>query len=313
MKNDPRARGVAGMTAVPNLERVITPDEASFVFRIDDYPMERAVWNSHPEYEIHLIRKGTGTAFVGDYVGEFRPGNLVIVGSWLPHDWVSYHARNETIPGRDLVIQFDRQRLQETAAHFPELSEIVPFLDRALRGIEIRGEAAQEAAKLAESIGELNGLKRLARFFELLSFMAHAKKSRVLSSDTFNPEVDVTGIRTTQNAIAFIRENVSEPISLNDVAKFVGLGANKLSRQFKRCTGITYSDYILQIRIGKACQLLEENDAPIADICYSVGYGNLSNFNRSFRNIKGTTPSKFRRDRRDRSSITTPFTQGTSP
>src|ERR1700704_241792 len=62
--------------ARPRFEQVLTAENETFLWRIDDYPWARSVWNFHPEFEIHLIRKSTGTVFIGDYIGEFSPGHL---------------------------------------------------------------------------------------------------------------------------------------------------------------------------------------------------------------------------------------------
>ncbi|MBE0579539.1 hypothetical protein [Devosia sp.] len=84
---------------VPRFERIVTREDESFLWRRDDYPWERNVWNYHPEVEIHLINNASGIAFVGDYIGEFGPGHLTIVGGGLPHDWVTTLNPGQRIEG----------------------------------------------------------------------------------------------------------------------------------------------------------------------------------------------------------------------
>ena len=98
--------------ARPRFEQVLTAENETFLWRIDDYPWARSIWNFHPEFEIHLIRKSTGTVFIGDYIGEFSPGHLTIVGGGLPHNWVSHIRAGETVNSRDLVVQFDPEKLR---------------------------------------------------------------------------------------------------------------------------------------------------------------------------------------------------------
>jgi mannose-6-phosphate isomerase-like protein (cupin superfamily) len=87
---------------------IIPPDPNHSVrWHEHDYPSPIARWNYHPEYEIHLIRKGTGKFIVGDHVGTFEAGQVSLVGSGLPHDWVSDLAPGEVLEKRDAVIQFD--------------------------------------------------------------------------------------------------------------------------------------------------------------------------------------------------------------
>ena len=119
----------------PAFEHIVTEASDSFLWRLDDYPWERNVWNFHPEYEIHLLRKSSGVVLVGDHIGEFGPGYLAIVGGGLPHDWVTSVQPGELIEGRDIVLQFDPERLRGSAGLLPELRELEPFLERSLRGI----------------------------------------------------------------------------------------------------------------------------------------------------------------------------------
>ena len=83
----------------PVFERVVTGHDETFLWRCDDYPWERNVWNVHPEVEIHLVRHASGVALIGDHIGAFEPGHLAMVGGGLPHDWVTPTQGGEVIRG----------------------------------------------------------------------------------------------------------------------------------------------------------------------------------------------------------------------
>jgi AraC-like DNA-binding protein len=70
---------------------------------------------------------------------------------------------------------------------------------------------------------------------------------------------------------------------------------SRFSRFFRRATGITFPDFVNRVRVNRAGQLLMESDRLISHICYEVGFNNVSNFNRRFLEVKGVTPSEFRR------------------
>ena len=91
--------------ACPQFELIVGDPAASFRWNRHDYPSALARWNYHPEYEIHLIAESVGKMFVGDYIGAFGPGNLLLVGPDLPHHWVSDLAPGERVKGRDIVLQ----------------------------------------------------------------------------------------------------------------------------------------------------------------------------------------------------------------
>lgn len=149
----------------PQFERIAPSEGDTFVWRVDDYPWRRSVWNCHPEVEIHLIRHSSGTALIGDFVGDFGPGELVLVGSWLPHDWISHCKPGEKIAGRDLIIQFDPKVISGAVSFFPELSAINDLLERALCGLRFAPSVAQNFAVTMEKLGNLVGPQRLARLF----------------------------------------------------------------------------------------------------------------------------------------------------
>src|SRR3954466_8626188 len=84
-------------TMEPDLEVVqIRPGE-SFAAWAHGYPYRTVRWHFHPEYELHMVVATTGRYFVGDFIGEFAPGNLVLTGPNLPHNWVSDLPKDTSI------------------------------------------------------------------------------------------------------------------------------------------------------------------------------------------------------------------------
>ena len=98
----------------------------------------------------------------------------------------------------------------------------------------------------------------------------------------------------------FAHAQVMAPLSLADVAAELGMSESRFSRFFRRATGNSFTDFVSRVRINSACHLLMQTDCFIADICFQVGFSNLANFNRRFLEIKGMTPSEFRRQAESR-------------
>ena len=279
----------------PVFEHVMTEPSKSFLWRLDDYPWGRNVWNFHPEYEIHLIRNASGVALVGDHIGPFEPGYLAVVGSGLPHDWVTDTAPGELIVGRDIVLQFDPEQIRSAAATLPELLEIDPFMTRALRGVSFHGETRRRGAELLEEMGLVDGLERLTMFMRLLNVLAVSKEYVVLSSEGFVPHLDPSTLDIIQRALAYVLDNFTTDINLPDLAAVSGMSDSAFSRFFKKNTGNSFTDHIAKLRVNRACKLLADSNLSITDICFEVGYSNVSNFNRIFLNQRKMTPSSYRR------------------
>jgi AraC-like DNA-binding protein len=280
---------------MPDFESIVTDPSQSFKWHVHDYPCAIAKWNHHPEYEVHLITKSRGRQFVGDYIGEFGPGNLVVTGSDLPHNWVSDRLPGEVIAGRDMVLQFPPDLLRRGAEIFPELTETEPFLAMALRGIEFSGDTARRGADLMGHIGGEQGLARLTLFFELIHLLASSADYKVLATPGYSPLLDKEALRIVHDVISYIIENSAGTVRMARAAEIAGMSESSFSRFFKRNTGNNFVDYVRKIRIGRACKLLSETEVSVTNACFEVGYANISNFNRQFRKERGMTPSQYKK------------------
>jgi AraC-like DNA-binding protein len=279
---------------VPCFEHVVTREYESFLWRRDDYPWVRNVWNYHPEVEIHLIRHASGIAFVGDYIGEFGPGHLSIVGGGLPHDWVTTLHPGQRIVGRDVILQFEPSRILRFRNQIPELAELDDFMRRIQRGVVFTGATAVNGAALLERIGELTGLRRVIGFLELLQMMATAQDYALLSSAHFTPDRDGETLAMLQRSLIYITQNFTNELPLGEVASCMGMTEVQFSRFFKKNTGNTFTDYLTALRMHKACSLLVEDQHSITDICFMAGFTNISNFNRRFKERYGMTPREYK-------------------
>ncbi len=278
----------------PVFEHIVTDARETFLWRLDNYPWERNVWNVHPEYEIHLVRKCEGVALVGDHIERFEAGHLSIVGSYLPHDWVSTTAPGEIVPGRDIVLQFDPERVRAAAAHLPELTEVGTFLDIALRGLAFAGETRRRGADLLEAMGAATGLERLAMFFDLLACLSKGEY-RVLSSAAFAARDDRGDHSWIQPVVAYLVQHFAEDLRLPDVAERFSMNPWTFSRRFQKSSGKSFTDYLTTLRLSQVCKLLANTEKPVTDICFEAGYINVSNFNRAFLKSRGMSPSLYRR------------------
>lgn len=262
-----------------------------------DFPHPLARWHTHPEIEIHLIRASSGLAFVGDYIGPFAPGHVVLVGSQLPHNWISDLPPGQVVIGRDVVLQVHPDRIDHLVQVLPEAAEAVSLFRSADRGIEYTGSTAVQAADALESVGSSTGLERLQAIFTLLCLLARAPRAEqhVLSQSSPSTPLDVPGQQRVDAVLRYITDNLAGEVRLDDAARAVGMTPSGLSRFFSRAAGRGFADTVRHLRVINACTLLFETDRPVADICFDAGFRNLSNFNRQFRRETGMTPREYRR------------------
>ena len=281
------------------------PDESGFIRCLSHgFPTPLARWHHHDEYELHLITATSGKVFVGDWIGHFQPGNVVLTGPRLPHNWVSTDVPEGGVDQRDLVIQFLHEPIATGSQHIPELREVLPLLERAKHGIEFFG-IFPKAVTHWQRVKTHQGLARFGAFCEFMSELAQCTDYRLLSSTQMQSMDSDTQLDQINAVLSRISENLSEPISAADMAREWDMSESAFSRYFRRATGNTFTDFVNHVRVSRACQLLMESDLLINHIGYQVGFNNLANFNRRFLAIKGLTPSDYRRQTASRFGLNT--------
>jgi AraC-like DNA-binding protein len=119
---------------------------------------------------------------------------------------------------------------------------------------------------------------------------------RLLASENYLPDPSGYMSAGINKALAYIRENLTQPFNESDLAAIAGQSTGAFSRAFRKHTGMSLLQYVRRLRVNLACQILmSDEQAAISEICFEVGFNNLSNFNRQFLAEKGMPPSQFRR------------------
>lgn len=280
----------------PEFEWVDQQGDESIRYLDHGYPSSLVRWHYHEEYELHLIVATSGKMFVGDYIGNFAPSSLVLVGPNLPHNWISQIAKDDQVALRDRVVNFSPGLVSNCESVFPEARALAPFWNRAQYGIEFLNIGERpDILRLFEEIADSRGFRRLTRFWELIELLAAMQDYRVLSSTTYLPITDQRILNRLNNAVNYIFENYNSTISLEEVAAHVNMSPTYFSKFFKKSTGHRFIEFVNNLRINKACEWLAHSDEPITEICFLTGFNNIANFNRRFFDQKKMTPSEYRK------------------
>lgn len=247
-------------------------------------------WHFHPECELTLILRGRGTRFVGDSIERFTDGDLVLLGRNLPHYW--WKDADDRREAGSVVLQFDETF---SPLDLPEASRIRALLTTARRGVVFRDGVCREITPKLARLPSLSGWQRLCGVFEILGLMAAARPARLLASAGFAPDLDERdGLRLTE-VCRYVNASFAEDISQPHAAGLAGLSPAAFSRYFRKRMGRTFEGYVNEVRIGHASRRLMDSDRTVAEIAFACGFNNLSNFNRHFLRLKGTTPKEYRR------------------
>ena len=290
-----RPTGGAAGSVTARFEEVVPAADASFnVFSYDRPTFERG-WHYHPEAELTLIEEGSGRRFVGDHIGHFEPGDLVLLGPNVPHAW-----RNETMPlppgarTRSIYVHFRTEWLEETTELRHELQEIRRLLTRAGGGLSFTGPERERGARALRSLLEGSGLRRLLKWLELLQDLAESGGGVPLSSAGFAPVLDDLACERIRRIHQHVYHNFRSGIAHQELARMAGLSPAALSKFFRRTTGRTLTEFINEVRVGEAARHLMDSTDNVSAIAYAVGFESLAHFNSSFRRLKQVNPSRFR-------------------
>ncbi|HTN64468.1 MAG TPA: AraC family transcriptional regulator [Devosia sp.] len=279
----------------PDLEVVQIRRGESFKAWSHGYPYHTVRWHFHPEYELHHVVATRGRYFVGDFIGEFEPGNLVLTGPNLPHNWVSDMPEGAVVPLRCRIVQFSEDFIGNAMKLLPELAPLGHVLEQSRHGALFSAETAQEIAPALEELLIAQGVRRIELFMAIAGALSRGTGVRTLASSTYLPDPSGYMSIAINKVLAYIGCHLTEPFHESDLAAIAGQSPSAFSRSFRRHTGMALVQYVNRLRINLACQLLMSDDAmPITEICFAVGFNNLSNFNRQFLAQKGMAPSRFR-------------------
>jgi len=254
----------------------------------DDYGTP---WHFHPEIEFALVRKNAGYRVVGDHVTNLQAGDLVLIGSGLPH--VFYHDK-DTGAADALIIQFNANFAGESLFQHPDFQPIQRLFKRAARGLKIGGALRVEIAQQLETLPSLGPLRRIAKLLEILDNLAAAKGLVPLCAPSYVAPLDLRDQDRVGRVMQFIHARIRKTIKRSDVAEVAALSEGAFSRFFRKCTGRTLPMYLNEIRLGRAARLLLDTDLRVSDVASESGFTNLSNFNRRFFAWKQMTPVVFR-------------------
>lgn len=282
----------------PALEKIFPSDSSSLAVKREitdymDYP-----WHYHPEYEIIFVEKSYGIRFMGNHIGNFTDGDLMFIGSNLPHVWRNdkdFYQRNEHLKVDVYVIHFNEDSLGQGFFDLVEFTHIKKLFQRGQQGVLINGPDHREISELIKSTYQASGIERLSLFLKTLDKIAHTKDYDLLSSPGYANSVNTTDTERINKVMNFLMKNYNRDITIEEVAALVNLSKASFCRYFKSRTNKTCFQVLNEIRILNACKLLIKSDMTISEISFESGYNNLSHFNRQFRLITGLTAKAYAR------------------
>ena len=246
----------------------------------------------HPEIEITLIESSRGRRIVGDSIEPFAPGDLVLLGENLPHQYLSDRAPLRTLAVAK-VIQF-RNELVAELLRLPEFKRVAALLRQASRGLKFSSETTASARAIIQQIFAASEARRLLLLLQLLDVLSRDQSAEPIASAGYLSRINTREGDAIDKALQFLDTKFAEPLTLGQLSRYLHVSPATCNRLFRKSIGRSFKTALIETRISHACRLLLETEQPILDIAYASGFTNLSNFNRRFKEMKGQTPRGYR-------------------
>ena len=269
--------------------------DSSFSVAINRYPNFLKIWHHHPELELVVIKKSTGTRFIGDSIEKFGESEVILIGAHLPHMWLNdeiYFDSDSDLIAEALGIHFRRDFLGDQFFDTPEMQLISKLIERARQGIKFI-DVDSKLIRSIEGLLNMEGFEKTMQFLDVLFILAKHKNYRLLASAGYVHTLNQAENRNLDEIYAYIFKNFKNPIHSKDVAEVAHMNASAFSRFFKRVHRKTFTKYLNEIRVGYACKLLMEQKSNVSLVCYESGFNNISNFNRQFKSIMHMSPTEY--------------------
>lgn len=247
----------------------------------------------HDFIEISYVAEGSGTHYIGDQTLQVHQGDIFLIPVGVSH---VFRPATTSI-SRPLIVYncvMAQESIRLLLLSFPAGAALATLLDepdwRQYR--DAFGEFRRLFLKLYDIYttrrpGWNTGLHLAV--IELLLFL-HSYQ------DGQSATTQQAGLSNMEAALHFIHNRFHSPLTLIEAAELSGLGERQFYRKFKSRTGMTFIDYVQSVRIDEACRLLRSTDRKVADIASSVGYQDITFFNKLFRKKTGISPREYRKE-----------------
>ena len=283
----------------PFLEHIASHQNASIIAREFKQPNIDIPWHFHPEYEIILFIESTGKVFIGNGHTTFGKGDIFFIGSGVPHLFLNdkiFYEHNSQLFIQIIVIHFRKDLFDSAMQNYSEFERLKQLFRNAESGIKLSEERTANIAELILEMPGQKGLDMFANLIKILNSMDQANDPYLISQENSADIFIKEKSDKLRELNTFLINNYNRDIGIEEAANTARMNPSAFCRYFKKHTRMTFSDYLNRLRINYACRLLVNNTMTVSQICYEVGYNNISHFNRQFKRICKKTPLEYKKE-----------------
>tara|TARA_R110002020_G_scaffold129819_3_gene290441 strand:+ start:5899 stop:6771 length:873 start_codon:yes stop_codon:yes gene_type:complete len=281
------------MKTKPSFEAIEPDFGHSFTYqKFDEHRLNKNYsWHYHPEMELVYVNGGTGKRQIGSHVSFYTQGDLILIGSNLPHC-----AFTDKLTGNksETVVQMKQDFLGNDFFDIPEMKKIQNLFEIAKGGIAFYGKTKRKIGEKIEILEYQTDFQRLLSILNILNELGNSQEFKVLNAVGFSMETEVKDNDRINIVFNHVKLHFKEEITLEDIADMVSMTVPSFCRYFKKITNKTFTKFVNEYRLVHASKLLAEKPMSITEVCFESGFNNFSHFNKLFKAFTGQNPSEYR-------------------
>jgi AraC-like DNA-binding protein len=246
--------------------------------------------HQHEEIQIALIVKGEGKILVADTVHSYQPGNIFVIGGNCPHLFQSMEIKKDS--SFMISIFFTKQSFGDDFFDIVQLEQIRGFFEKSDAGFKLI-KRRRSVEKIMLQMPQSDKISKFLLFFKLLKKLCNSD-SEILSNYVYPKTISSNDGHRIQSIFDYTMSHFQDDITLDKIASLACMTPNAFCHFFKQRTNKTFFQFLIELRVAHACQLIiKDHDLTMADISSKSGFKSISNFNRKFKQLKGSTPSQY--------------------
>ncbi|WP_312089500.1 AraC family transcriptional regulator [Chryseobacterium sp.] len=250
-------------------------------------------WHYHPEIELILVKGGSGKRQIGSSITYFKDGDLVLIGSNLPHCGLTNENTNNE---HEIVIQFKPDFLGDKIWEVQEMAKIAAMLEKSKSGMVFGDEIKKAIGSKISQMHELQSVNKLLKFFEILHDLSVSEDYRILNAGKYYLQTHVEDNERINRIFNYVKDHFKEQITLEEIAELANMKVPSFCRYFKKITNKTFTQFVNEYRITHSLKLLAEKPMSITEVCFESGFNNFSYFNKTFKEYIKKSPSQYRKE-----------------
>ncbi|USD25949.1 AraC family transcriptional regulator [Flagellimonas marinaquae] len=271
--------------------KIPKPKNEALVYQIDREHVFYDQLHQHGEIQISYVEKGSGTLIVGDRINDYKAGDILVIGSYIPHVFRSDARHKEESLMHTLF--FNQDAFGKDFFQLADLSSTQNFFKKAEFGMMV----LTQKTKIIHLFDSLSKQSKVEQISSLLLIIHYINKSKTvpLSSFIYRKSFSDDEGKRMGKVYDYAMEKYGENITLEEIAERANMTKNAFCRYFKKRTNKTFFQFLIEIRIENACKLmLKQPELSIGTIAEQCGFNNIANFNRKFKTYKHCTPTQYR-------------------